>query len=1723
MRRVAVTSALYLCVATLFSSLALSQSVTVNPTSISFGSKAEGTASQPYKVTLKNGQTKAIIIASISTNLVDFSQSSNCPLSPTILPAGATCTISVVFSPTALGARNGNLTVVDTGTSSPQVVTLAGTGTPPNLVSIAVTPSPASIVAGNAEQFTATGTYSNGSMQNVSSIVSWTSSAPAVAKVNGQGLATGLAAGISTIKAAVPGISGSATLTVTALALVSISVTPSTSSIPAGNTQQFTATGNYNNGNTQNLTAKCTWTSSSTIVATVNNAGLAKGVSQGSATITANYQTINGSANLSVTPPALVSIAVSPATATIAAGNTQQFTATGVYSDGSEQNLTGSVSWSSSANAVATIVAGGLATGEGVGTATISASLQSITGTATLTVGAPVLISLAVSPANASFAVQTTQPFTAIGIYSDGSTQNVSGSVNWSSGNAGIVTVNGQGLASAVGMGSTTVTATLPTISGSALATVTGASLAEIVVTPAIPSVPEGMNEQFRATGIFTDGSTQDVTGIVQWSSGTPTVATISNASGTVGLATSVAQGTTTVMASAETVSGSTMLTVTGVSLVSIAISPAAPSVGVGVNEQLTATGTFTDGSTQNLTSAVSWSSSNAAVATISNTSGTVGLATSVAQGTTTITASMGTVNGGAMLTVTPATVVSIAISPSQAAIGPGTNQQFTALGTFSDGSTQDLTQSGHWSSTAGGVATISDTVGMAGLASAQAAGTTTITINFGSVIATATLVVNPVTLVSMTISPQNPTISLGAMQQFTATGTFTDGSTQNLTSVVTWSSSNATVATISNWAGSYGLASSAGQGTATIGAMLESVSTTTGITVEQPTIVSIAVTPSTATITLGGMEQFTATATYSDGSTQNVSNTATWTSSAVMVATVNGSGLATGVGSGSTTITASQSGINGSAGLTVLPALVSIAVSPATATIAAGNTQQFTATGVYSDGSEQNLTGSVSWSSSANAVATIVAGGLATGEGVGTATISASLQSITGTATLTVTAPVLVSISVTPETASVPAGQAQQFTATGTYSDGSMQNLTTSATWTSSNNTVAYVKSGLATSESKGTTTITATSGVKSGSATLTVTSAVLVSITVTPATVSLVAGYTEQFTATGTYSNGTKQNVSSAASWSSAPMSVAAVASGGRGAALSQGTATITAALNGISGLATMTVSPATLSSIAVTPTATLLTAGSSLQFTATGTYTNGSTQNLTGASTWTSSLAGVASVSSSGLVTSAESGMTIISASSGIVSGSATLNVTNASAQISHFQHIIVIVQENRTPDNLFQGLCEPPYGTSNSCSSTPTGSQYGIQTANWLDKTSPTGVTQPVTVPLANQYDLNHSHSGFIAMCDQNAIGICLMDGAAGVTCTAGTCPTRPQYAYVDNSTGILNPYLTLATQYGWANYMFQTNQGPSFPAHQFLFGATSAPSPADDAAGIFASENGVPSTAAVGCTALTGTAVAVIGPAGENASLYPPIYPCFEHQTMADLLQSSGISWKYYTSGSGSIWTAPNAIEHICGSTGPGGQCTGSDWINNVVLTSARILTDISSCTLPQVSWVIPTGQNSDHADINDGGGPSWVASIINSLGTQPQCADGEVYWNNTAILITWDDWGGWYDHQAPTFLGYPQGAYQTGFRVPLVVVSAYTPAAFVDNNRLDFGSILRFIQYNFGIEEGALNFGDARSQVDLTEFFNLTQAPRPFLTIPAQFGPDYFLNDKSPPADPDDD
>jgi trimeric autotransporter adhesin len=435
------------------------------------------------------------------------------------------------------------------------------------------------------------------------------------------------------------------------------------------------------------------------------------------------------------------------------------------------------------------------------------------------------------------------------------------------------------------------------------------------------------------------------------------------------------------------------------------------------------------------------------------------------------------------------------------------------------------------------------------------------------------------------------------------------------------------------------------------------------GIGKSTVTLQSIQISPSTASISLGQNQQFTATGHYSDGSSKDITNSVTWASSNTGVATISGSGLATSHSIGSATISAVSGNIFATATLTVTATkvvLVSIAVTPAGADLLVGTLQQFTATGTFSDGSQQDITSSVTWSSSNNSVVSIPAGGLATAHALGSVTISATLGSVSGSTTANVVSAELSSITVRPANKKIAKLTNQPFSAIGTYTDGSTHNITGQVAWTSSNTAVATIGlHGLAKALTPGTTTITATLDSISGSTTLDVTNATVVSITVTPSGRTIAAETRLAFTAVGLFSDNTRQVITRDSMWASDNHAVATVTGAGTATAIGPGTANISATFEGVTGSAPLIVSSATLSSISVRPATALLAPTTSVQCVAIGTFSDGSTQVMTGIVTWTSSASEVASVRG-GRVTALSGGNAIITAQLGALQGDSTIEV-------------------------------------------------------------------------------------------------------------------------------------------------------------------------------------------------------------------------------------------------------------------------------------------------------------------------------------------------------------------------------------------------------------------------------------------------------------------------------
>jgi trimeric autotransporter adhesin len=701
----------------------------------------------------------------------------------------------------------------------------------PVLKSIKVSSSAPSVVAGLTEQLTATASYSDGSTQDVSSSASWSSSNSTVATVSSAGVATGKAAGSTTITATVSGVSGSTSLTVSAAQIKSLSVSAGLYSIAPNTTQAFQATGTFTDGSVQNVTGQVQWTSSNTSVASMNfngEPGLVEGLAAGTSTITATSGSVSSQATLTVTNATLVSIDVTPGSVAIPLGTVQQFTAKGTFSDNTMQDITDVSAWSSSSpNFLSITASGGLATAKNYTTTsiTIYALSQGVQSTATATVNLDDLQSLTVKAATSSIAENTSLQLTATGTFNNGSTRNLNNVVMWGSSDTSVAMVNSYGIYGLVkGLSpsspSVTITATLGTFAAPFNLTVTSAQVSSISVAPATATIAAGTQLAYTATGTFSDMSVQVITLDVAWSS--------SNGSATVGpagVATGVSAGNPTITATLEGIQGSASLTVSSATLESILVSPATAVFAPAATQQYTAQGTYSDGSKQNITSTVTWTSSDSNVAMISPT----GLVTGDLEGMAFITAKTTSITSPpAAVVVEGSSLTSVTVTPATGRVAEKTGTQFYAIGTFADGSTEDLTSSAQWSATPGTVATVSSSIPTKGLAMGVAPGTATITALFAGDSGNGTLTVTNATLTSITLTPSDPTISSGSVQ-FSAQGDFSDGTTENLTSQVNWTSSAVGVATIN----ANGLATATGTGSTTITATLDGVHGQTSLTVQ--------------------------------------------------------------------------------------------------------------------------------------------------------------------------------------------------------------------------------------------------------------------------------------------------------------------------------------------------------------------------------------------------------------------------------------------------------------------------------------------------------------------------------------------------------------------------------------------------------------------------------------------------------------------------------------------------------------------------------------------------------------------------------------------------------------------------------------------------------------------------------------------------------------------------
>ncbi|MBV8067240.1 MAG: hypothetical protein JO113_04625 [Candidatus Eremiobacteraeota bacterium] len=406
----------------------------------------------------------------------------------------------------------------------------------------------------------------------------------------------------------------------------------------------------------------------------------------------------------------------------------------------------------------------------------------------------------------------------------------------------------------------------------------------------------------------------------------------------------------------------------------------------------------------------------------------------------------------------------------------------------------------------------------------------------------------------------------------------------------------------------------------------------------------------------------------------------------------------------------------------------------------------------------------------------------------------------------------------------------------------------------------------------------------------------------------------------------------------------------------------------------------------------------------------------------------------------------------------------------AGASKIRHVVYIVQENRSFNDLFIGY------------------PGAYTVAKGRDSKGRTIALQPIA--LAHAFDMDHSAGAMIADCDGagKLPGTkCRMNGFDKEQTSGGPRRVKhPMYSYVPPTD--TKPYFEMAHEWVLADRMFQSQLDESFVAHQYII-AAQAESSVNIPYGPW------------GCVPGPDEGVATLT---RGRTLGNREKPCFDYQTLGDELDEAGLTWRFYTSwykgpgDSSAIWSSYQAVKHIF---------DGPDW-TNVITPQKRFIKDVRAGRLANFMWITPMCKDSDHPGCGGGFGPSWVSALINAVGESK-------FWDSTVVFVQWDDWGGFYDPVPPPFKDYDG----LGFRVPLIVISAYAKRDYVSHVQYETASVLRYAEDLFGL--GQLASADRRAVSPAVDCLDFTQRPRRFVPIAAPYDRDFFLT-QSPDYRPPD-
>ncbi|MEW6996689.1 Ig-like domain-containing protein [Colwelliaceae bacterium BS250] len=1170
-------------------------------------------------------------------------------------------------------------------------------------VELLITPENIQVSANTSFSYRAIAIFSDESQQDVTENTSWESSDITVATITSLGLATTDKTGVINVSAVfAPKVAGQSsvsaqtTLTVSEASLVALELSPFQYEALIGLTVAYQAVAIYDDGYQLDITQLAEWQSDDELIAQVSNNVTTKGQAianaVGKTNIKVKFAQLTNEAQLLVLDVEPVKMVISPGNAQVPLDTSVQYQAHVLLADDRAIDVTLYTDWTLDNSNLGTFNKTDVFTGTQQGQTNVNAEFTygniSFTESQPVTVTAPQVQRLLILPQNESFPSGSQGRYQALAYFSDGQVVDVTENSLWQlSDDIGVIVASGEnsGFATANNVGQSKVSAQFSGLTSETSVTVTQAVIVELVIIPVNYTTPAGTQLTYHATARFSDQSTQDASELGIWNSSDATIANIGTTGTFAGVANAVAPGETQICIDYLELSACTELAVTSAIVTALQITPVNVQVPLGTDGQYQATAFFSDDTRQDVTAIASWSSANESITSIIPKGIFAGYARSNSLGNTTITASYDGVQSTTEITITDAELSQLIISPVNVSLAAGNSQAFTVYGLYTDSSSKNLTNQANWQGSDDSIAYVNQQ----GIAKSATAGEITVMATVQDKQISAKLTVTSAELTRIAVTPQRISVAAGNDRQLLATAYFSDLTTRNITNELTWYSDDAAVATVVANGMQGGLVSGIAFGTTKVTASFQDMTDTAFIEVTAALLDKVTISPKTSTAPVGINQQFELTAIFSDNTTLNVTNAASWQSLQPNDATVNNQGLVTTHNTAVVTVSGNYQGLSDSAMLTITEAIITdVQVSPLSVTVPKGTNGHFIATAFYSDGQTSDVTQQALWQSNDNSIVSVIAIGINAGDGyaqnVGSTQVSATFSGLTRASEVTISDAVLKELKLTPEQDASYVGGNTQYTVFGVFSDDTSKDLTLDVSWSSTAPQIASVsQQGLVTGGSVGDVIITASFvGKTSNNGYLTISEAIVERLVVHPSVQSVAKGQKVEFLAHAYFSDDSNKNVTNSASWTANDSEIASHNSNGVFQTLATGITDISAAYKGKSSTGNLEVTGAILEQLTIAPIMATIVLDETINFQAFGIFSDQSSQDLSNDVFWQIDDA-IASIDSVGKVTGAIVGQTLVRASLQGQMVEATLTVNEK--DISYIS-VVPIVKVSNIGDNI-----------------------------------------------------------------------------------------------------------------------------------------------------------------------------------------------------------------------------------------------------------------------------------------------------------------------------------------------------------------------------------------------------------------------------------------------------